>query len=211
MYAIIAQCTYQEIQVALFHNDSLIHTAVEPKKTSSSNLLLTIDRLLADHTISLSDLTFIGLNRGPAPFTTLRVLITTIDGLAYATGIPLTGTSGLKAILEENKEDRNVVAIYNAYGSECYFAYCSNDNLSEGCKNTQELFADLCNATENITFIGQGTKDFQDEIKSLCPQAIIDTTRIYPSLETVYALCKKEFDAGNTEAQLQPLYLKKAS
>ncbi len=46
------------------------------------------------------DLAFIAAHQGPAPFTTLRVCLTTVNGFAFATGMPLIGINGLQELVE---------------------------------------------------------------------------------------------------------------
>ena len=51
---------------------------------ASAQLLPLIDQLLVQHECELSDLDFIALDQGPGAFTSLRVVLTTINGIAFA-------------------------------------------------------------------------------------------------------------------------------
>jgi tRNA threonylcarbamoyladenosine biosynthesis protein TsaB len=53
---------------------------------------------LAAADLTVRDLTLLAVGLGPGPFTGLRVGLATIEGLAFATGLPVVGVSGLDAL-----------------------------------------------------------------------------------------------------------------
>ena len=57
--------------------------------------------MLKQHALTFSGLAFIAAHQGPAPFTTLRVCLTTVNGFAFATQVPLIGVNGLKELVDE--------------------------------------------------------------------------------------------------------------
>ncbi len=54
--------------------------------------------LLSDHGTSLRDLTLLAVGLGPGAFTGLRVGLAAMQGLAFATSLPIVGISGLDAV-----------------------------------------------------------------------------------------------------------------
>jgi len=48
--------------------------------------------------LTLDDVTLLAVGLGPGPFTGLRVGLATIEGLAFATGLPVVGVSALDAL-----------------------------------------------------------------------------------------------------------------
>jgi tRNA threonylcarbamoyladenosine biosynthesis protein TsaB len=54
--------------------------------------------LLSDRRTTLADLTLLAVGLGPGAFTGLRVGLATMQGLAFATGLPIVGVSGLDAL-----------------------------------------------------------------------------------------------------------------
>ena len=142
-YSLIVQSTYNEIQIALFNADQLIETVSESKKTASKNILSTLNRLLDTHGCTIDAIQYIGVNQGPAPFTTLRVLITTINGVAFAKKIPLIGINGLKAMLQENHnaDFPITLCLYNAFNNDAYFGIDALDKLENGWKNIDILLS----------------------------------------------------------------------
>jgi tRNA threonylcarbamoyladenosine biosynthesis protein TsaB len=54
--------------------------------------------LLDDHGLGLADVSLLAVGLGPGAFTGLRVGIAAMQGLAFATGLPIVGVSGLDAL-----------------------------------------------------------------------------------------------------------------
>jgi len=57
----------------------------------SAQFLTWIDEFLSVNTISKEDLKGLVVVRGPGSFTTLRVVVSTLNALAYALNIPIVG------------------------------------------------------------------------------------------------------------------------
>ena len=91
------QSTYSSVDLALFENQQCISFVQISKFTASSELIPAVKTSLAEHSMPLRELDFICANLGPAPFTTLRTTIVTVNGLGFATQIPLVGVNGLEA------------------------------------------------------------------------------------------------------------------
>jgi tRNA threonylcarbamoyladenosine biosynthesis protein TsaB len=66
--------------------------------THSERLLPTIDRVLQDAGVSLNALHGIAVSIGPGSFTGLRIGLSTVKGLAYATGLPVVSVPTLEAL-----------------------------------------------------------------------------------------------------------------
>jgi len=66
--------------------------------THSERLLPTIERMLRDAGIGLDALAGLAVSIGPGSFTGLRIGLSTIKGLAYATGLPVVGVPTLEAL-----------------------------------------------------------------------------------------------------------------
>jgi tRNA threonylcarbamoyladenosine biosynthesis protein TsaB len=66
--------------------------------TYSERLLPAIDRILCDAGVGLEALSGIAVSVGPGSFTGLRIGLSTVKGLAYATSLPVVGVSTLEAL-----------------------------------------------------------------------------------------------------------------
>ena len=69
------QNTYDSIEIALFKDEQLVTKAEENKIRASQRITQLLTTILQNNNLSLSDLSFLGVNQGPGPFTTLSVVI----------------------------------------------------------------------------------------------------------------------------------------
>src|SRR5687767_3976293 len=113
-YFLALQNTYQNVEIALFKDSQILASTTLSKLQASSHSMPAIQELLKTNNLTLKDLSFIGASQGPGPFTTLRVVIATVNGISFSTGIPLIGVDGLDTFLDEQKDSRYpVVALLN--------------------------------------------------------------------------------------------------
>ncbi len=75
----------------------------EGNKRHNSLLLPTIEELLCEHCLSLSDMDFFGVVIGPGSFTGIRIGVATINALAFATKKPVIGVTAFE-LIAYNKE-----------------------------------------------------------------------------------------------------------
>ncbi len=85
--------------VALVSGDRLVSEyTLNVEATHSERLLPAIDRMLHDAGIGLDALGGIAVSIGPGSFTGLRIGLSTVKGLAYATGLPVVGVPTMEAL-----------------------------------------------------------------------------------------------------------------
>ena len=85
-------------------------------------LIPMIDTLLKQTAINVSDLAYIAVNIGPAPYNTLRALIATANAIAFAKKIPLVGCNALSLLTEfYTQENFQTVALLQAFSGHVYF------------------------------------------------------------------------------------------
>jgi len=103
--------------------------------THSRKLISSIDRLLADASIPLSELSAIAVGLGPGSFTGLRIGMATAKGLCHGASKPLIGISSLDAIGASVRSDKLICAVLDARKKEVY-----------GCfyRQTGKAFATRC-------------------------------------------------------------------
>jgi tRNA threonylcarbamoyl adenosine modification protein YeaZ len=171
--------SYNQLDIALFQDQTCLDVNTKTDLRASSNLIPSLDLMLKNHNLSLSDLAFIVADKGPGAFTSLRVTIATINGIAFNNKIPLIGVSGLEALTRQalatnqNAQNniQNIVALLNAYNNDAYFLISKTDtqNISEsiqGCQNIDILLEDLKLKFKDQTlfFCGQGSQLYKSQI-----------------------------------------------
>ena len=211
------QHTYEGVEAALFKNRDLVKKVFEGKKRSSKYLITMIHSLLDDCNVSLGELTFLAANQGPGPFTTLRVVLASINGLAFSIKKTIIGVDGLDAILQEyrNKKYPITVALLDAYSKDVYFGIEHGDNFEreKGYKNISVFLENLKKLSKNklVQFIGNGSEKYKENIVSVfADQAVFDQP--IPGHCSIEQVGKMAFDAWEKQeditSQLLPMYLK---
>lgn len=210
---LVLHSDYDSVFCGLFRGTTQLAFAQEHKIQASKNLMLMLVTLLAQESISWTDLDFIGVNRGPGPFTTLRVVITTINGLLFSHNIPLVGVDGLKAFVAAYQSPGLLVALLNAFNNDIYFAIKSTDGtITTGWEFNATFLHRLhvTHANDAITFIGNGVTLHKEKILNLFPQAsIADPLPATASFQAITHCSLAQWnDNESTQEPLLPLYLK---
>ena len=212
---LILQANYQTYEIGLFSGNNCIDSFIEDKKYSSRDLIPTLTMILERNSYTLSDIAAFGVNQGPGPFTSLRVIITTANGLAFATGIPLIGINGLEALLNENQDAQwpYTIALLNAFNNDVYFGIQSPVGFEIGCENSVILLGNLKDRFPDtmIRFLGNASGLLKNELIDVFGKNahIQDPLTEVCSLQqlaimTTAAYSKKEL----LDEQLLPIYLK---
>lgn len=211
------QNTYTHVEMALFKDSQLINWACEDKLRASKNFVLMIAGLLQDNQIKFSDLSFLAVNQGPGPFTTLRVVIASVNGLSYATKIPLVGIDALDALLFEYKSPthNNTVALLNAFNQDVYFGISKANTADheKGYKNITAFLHELPEriGNESVCFVGNGAELYSREIKALFGSSAYISNPI-PQTASIQQIGLMGLDQWekkeNVVNELYPLYLK---
>ena len=187
------------------------------KFKASSLLLPHLDQTLKEHNLSLSNLAFFAANYGPGPFTTLRTVIATLNGIAFARNVPLVGVDGLKAFIEEyqNSPYERTVCILNAFSHDVYYAYHNEQNTLITGSAPGELFlrdiAQQLAHIKTIQFVGNATANYRTLIQELfegrafIPTEIPATCSIQQIGLMGYEYWQRHEQVTN---QLMPRYLK---
>lgn len=175
--------------------------------------------MLLKHQLNLTDISFIAVNAGPGPFTTLRVVIASVNGLSFASKIPLIGIDALDAFLIEQHDAKypNTVVLLNAFNNDVYFGIqpANSTEFQKGYDNITRILEKIKSSMPDqpIRFLGNGAELHAQEIRAtfgdnaLIPDPLPQTC----SVEQIglMGLEKWKNQEGLVE-QLFPLYLKQS-
>ena len=205
MFILIIQSTYDQVEIAIYNNNNQIANRFIAKQEASSKILLGINDLLFKCQITLKDIDKIIVNLGPSPFTTLRTVISTVNGLAFAEQIPVVGVDGLKAFVNHDAKkfsDMPIVVIMNAFANDVYYAIknATSKNVETGITTIDDLLEKV-SQLKNFYLAGNGYQLHKDKFTSHNFN-IIDLS--YPSLEAIF----NESTSLETQTQVLPMYLK---
>lgn len=204
-YFITIQYPYQYLTITLSDNTQVLSTQTISKFQAISQLIPAFNTLLLEHNLTLADIACIGINTGPGPFNTLRSIIATANGIAFATGIPLVGCNGLDLMLFEH-DNANTVAILDAFGSDVYFAIKLSGKM--GYNSIENVIAELNNSgQEKIIFIGNGAIKYKELIlNNFTEIAIFQDDCLFASTQALVDATYNKFSQGLTEKEIFPLY-----
>ena len=188
---------------------------VKLKRPLSSSIMPSIEKILDSSGITLSKLDGFAIGLGPGSFTGLRVGLSTIKGLAFATEKPVVGISSLDVLAMNIKEDHGqICTLCDAKRNLAYACLYEKKGLTLKRKSDYALESIeqiLKKIKGEVIFIGDGVKLFRDHIqkvKGINP-IFIDGESFLPRARYLALLALEKFQKGQQDdiAQLVPLYL----
>lgn len=96
----------------------------------TTKILPTVESILADAELTVSDLDVVAYGRGPGSFTGVRIGISIAQGLAFGIEKPMVGVSTLQAMAQQAYNNNQVTDVYTAIDArmgEIYFAHYQLD------------------------------------------------------------------------------------
>ncbi len=141
--------------------------------THSETLMPMIDYALNSVNLSVKDIDLFAVSCGPGSFTGIRIGVSAIKALAYATDKPVFGVSTLEALAYNLSVTENVPVcpIMDARRSQVYNAiYKFNSGKAEIIVEPRALSVEeLCEGiTEKTLFVGDGVNVYKDKITEIC-------------------------------------------
>ncbi|MBF0607112.1 MAG: tRNA (adenosine(37)-N6)-threonylcarbamoyltransferase complex dimerization subunit type 1 TsaB [Magnetococcales bacterium] len=186
------------------------------KQTFSERLMPSIDFLLGSAGWHVSDIDAFALTVGPGSFTGLRVGMSTIKGLAFATGKPVVAIPTFEVLSYNHLYCAYpVCAILDVRKGEVYATVFQWDNdrlctlLDTGIYGINELLGSL--PPGKIVFTGGAIVSCRDVIRShLGDNAILSRAYVAPINVGLLALERLKTGDVCRIDQLSPIYLKKS-
>ncbi len=181
-------------------------------KTLNTAIIPAIDKQLKKNKLKMDDIDCIVIGQGPGAFTSLRVGMATVKGLAFSRGLPLIGVSSLDAVAMNVKGD--VTGLCVVSDAKRKLVYAATYDKIDGTLIKQMDYTlcsidDLLKAVpDDATFIGDGVPLYREAIEK--KHMVIEDEELYkPQAKNFLGLIQdrlkaKEYDDIDT---LEPLYL----
>lgn len=196
----------------------IAETRLNVKTTHSERLMIAVHNTLLQSDLSLDDIDVYGVAIGPGSFTGLRIGLSTVKGLSYATGKPLVTVPTLDAFaMNFPCSVYPVCLMLDARKNEVYAAVFE---WSEG--RFEKVYGEITARPDNllgqlkekILFAGEGALLYQNIIReSLGERAVFASPeKMVPSPANVAVLGLSRAQAGEytDAATAVPLYIRKS-
>lgn len=197
----------------LSHSEIKTDHRIQPMQ--HAQLILTmINTLLHDADIALNQLDAIAFGCGPGSFTGVRIATSVIQGLGFATDLPIIPVSSLAALAQSAYQDlnwKNLLVVIDARVQEVYTgAYQVNSNGLVELVNPEMICRpeELSVPDKNNWYgVGNAWQVYQNQL--LFKPVAIDANRL-PSAAAVLELAKVKFQKQEwvRAADALPVYLR---
>lgn len=156
--------------VAIWDNHAIAaEINIEKKETHSRHVMDMIDSVLSLSGTNVTDMDAFAVAKGPGSFTGLRIGMSTIKGLCFASGKPLVGVSSLESLaLGASGFGLPVCPMIDARKNEVYLAcYTFNNRYPEILRQPCAVGPEkICEGIDSPTlFMGSGVDVFGDVIR----------------------------------------------
>lgn len=196
----------------------LAERVVDYKKTHSQTLMPMIDGVLADCGSDIAEIDLFAVANGPGSFTGLRIGVSTIKGMAHASGKPVAEISTLEALAHNvYMTDAVVCPIMDARRSQVYNAiYEWEDGELEPLVEPrtvaiEDCVADAAGFERKIIFVGDGVPVHREYIeKTLGDMAVFapPSCNSHRASSVAVLACRNEA-CRKSCYEVTPVYLRK--
>ena len=203
--------------VALLRGQDLVDEVSASAGPAAETLLPAVDSLLDRAGVALGELEAFAISIGPGSFTSLRVGIATVKGLAFESDLPVAPVSTLAALAcAAGPTDRLVVPMLDARRGEVYAAAYAGASrrevvLPEGVYTPEALCAKI---RPPCVLVGEGAALCGEAIAAALGEgvALLPPPEGNASARHVGALGVEQLARGSwvLAAQLAPHYLRRA-
>lgn len=169
--------------VAVMDGKGLIaEVRLNVRTTHSERLMNAIDYSLRQSAMNISDIDVLAVAAGPGSFTGLRVGVSTVKGISYATGKPVVSVPSLEAFAWNFPFGRHPVCVmFDARKKEVYAALFLWDGenckrlISEASVKPEELLRGhiLDMDYDKVVFAGEGADLYKDWIMDIMKEKAV--------------------------------------
>ncbi len=214
---LLAIDTTTEACSAALHIDGNILEKYEVAPRKHAELILPmIDALLAEAAIKLPSLDALAFARGPGAFTGVRISTSVIQGLAYATDLPVVPVSTLAALAQgANADTGTIISAIDARMNEIYWGLFTRGSDNIVTSISQEMLGTpeelIINLDTPCLGVGTGWGKYGKVLSVKVGANLLSfDPECLPRASDVLGLALKEFQAGNVvdAANALPVYLR---
>ena len=210
--------------IAIMDEITLIaETRLNVKSTHSERLMTEIEHCLKQSSLKISDIDVFAVAIGPGSFTGLRIGLSTVKGLSYATGKPIVSVPTLDALALNFPYSRYpVCTMLDARKKEVYAALFKweDDNfkklINETSVNPEEFMSNvlLRGEYDKIIFAGEGAVIYKNKIIDAMGEKAVFASpeKTVPSPANVASLGMKKALRGefSEPVSLAPVYIRRS-
>lgn len=223
-FFISIQGSYKHTEIALFRENKCYEYSLNADMKASAHLISYLDSILHTNKVTFDEIDFIAIDAGPGAFTSLRVIIATVNALAFASSKPLIGIDGLFAVAYQSWETRTSSAenimylpLLNAFNNDVYYALYKNTSskivqcLAPTYGKSDEVFAQCAAdyASYHVVCSGNGASLYENTIKELFKNVTFELHSLVASAKTIGILALEKWKKNEgISHELSPLYLK---
>lgn len=187
-------------------------------ETHTRHIMAAIESVLDQADLTLAAIDAFVVTRGPGSFTGLRIGISTVKGLAMATGKPMVGISTLSVLAHQAEGNSTLICpVIDARRNELYWSLFQRSETDLQIRMPETVGpADQISAQIDAPcmFIGNGVPLYQELLQEKINQPVHwaspEKGRIQPAV--VARLGLKKIEAGQTDDIMTfgPVYLRKS-
>jgi len=205
--------------IAINDEERIIAEAMlDIKVVHSERLMISIEWLLRISRISIDDIDAFAISIGPGSFTGLRIGVSTVKGLSYASGKPVIAVPTLDAFARRMPfSPYNICPMFDARKNEVYAGLYRWNGHSLKKVITEMAVApdDLLDLVDDTTiFMGDGARLYRRLIvERMGNDAIFAPPHLmYPCASTVGEIAVEMFKRNEVAdtATLRPFYIRKS-
>jgi tRNA threonylcarbamoyladenosine biosynthesis protein TsaB len=207
----------QGASLAVMDTDRLIcHTYWDTRQTHSKRLNVMVEHMIEQRSgLTLDQIDAFVAARGPGSFTGLRIGISVIKGLAYATGKPALGVSSLDGIAYQfSFSTRPVCVMMDAKRNEVYAAMYQFKNGVLESKSPEQVGSPetvVAAINESVIFVGSGSRAYQTLVQQKAGSFLVPACQDAVSAVGLIQALQMNVNALDCSTYpLEPVYLRQS-
>lgn len=200
---------------AVCSEDKIIASGfVNTKLTHSQTIMPLVKSILGAAKLELGDVDVFAVSKGPGSFTGIRIGVSAVKGLAFASNKPCCGVSTLEALAYNLVGfDGIICPVMDARCSQVYNALFTVEDgrpkrlCSDRAITIADLSGELKNYSEKIYLVGDGAELCYNKMKDEFSNIILAPLTLRNQLGS--SVCMAAFDEKRcTAGELMPDYLR---